>query len=153
MSNLFHCGRRTGNPFNTTILPSPPASSPVSHAPSPELAPSPGDNVHGQILSPLPQSGREEEKSSSSKITWIAVGGLLVVLLLLLGLCLSIALCCKGRKSLEKIFKSNETGTYGNLTETHKKDDSSQNTLHKVPQGDVLLSAFCYCHVFHLMNE
>ncbi|XP_057764534.1 protein STRUBBELIG-RECEPTOR FAMILY 3-like [Salvia miltiorrhiza] len=125
--------RRAGNPFNTTILPSPPASPPVSptKAPSPQLASSPGSNVHGQFVSPLPQSGGEK-KNTSNKITWIAVGGLVLILVLVLGLFLSISRCCKGRRSMEKIFKSNEVG-YGSLSETHKQDETSQ--FHKVPQG------------------
>lgn len=126
--------RRAGNPFNTTILPSLPTPPPLSpsEAPSPQLAP--GSSVHGQSVSPLPQSGGEEKKNTSNKITWIAVGGLVVVLVLFVGLFLSISRCCKGRGSMEKTFKTHEMGTYGNLTETHKRDVSSQNSSHKVPK-------------------
>ncbi|KAH6829069.1 STRUBBELIG-receptor family 3 [Perilla frutescens var. hirtella] len=129
--------RRAGNPFNITILPSPPASPPLSPsaAPSPQLAPGAnGANVNGQSVFPLPQSGGEDKKNTSNKITWIAVGGLLVVLALVLGLFLSISRCCKGRRSMDKIFKTHEMGTYGNLTEKQKLDKSSQNSFHKVPQ-------------------
>ncbi|XP_047973297.1 protein STRUBBELIG-RECEPTOR FAMILY 3-like isoform X1 [Salvia hispanica] len=126
--------RRAGNPFNTTILPSPPALPPVSptKAPSPQVAPSPGSNAHGQIVTPLPQSGGEEKKTTSNKITWIAVGGLVLILVLVFGLFLSISCCRRGRRSMEKSFKSNEIG-HGNLSETHKQDETSQ--FHKIPQG------------------
>ncbi|XP_041992101.1 protein STRUBBELIG-RECEPTOR FAMILY 3-like [Salvia splendens] len=126
--------RRAGNPFNTTILPSPPALPPVSpaKAPSPQLAPSPGSNGHGQIVTPLPQSGGEEKKTTPNKITWIAVGGLVLILVLVLGLFLSISRCRRGRRSTEKSFKSNEIG-HGNMSETHKQDETSQ--FHKIPQG------------------
>lgn len=63
----------------------------------------------------------------------------MLILVLVLGLFLSISRSCKGRRSTEKIFKSNEIG-YGNLIETQKQDDTSQ--FHKVPQGDELLIAF-----------
>lgn len=43
---------------------------------------------------------------------------------------------------MEKTFKTHEMGTYGNLTETHKRDESSQNSSYKVPKGDELHNAF-----------
>lgn len=136
------CCRRAGNPFNTTILPSPPASPPLSpsDAPSPQHAP--GSDDHGRIVSPLPESGGEEKKKTSSKITWIAVGGLLVVVIIVLGLCLSISRCCKVRSLKEKVPKKHETRTYGALPETLKRDRSSKNPLFEANRGDQLCNTF-----------
>lgn len=67
----------------------------------------------------------------------------MLILVLVLGLFLSISRCCKGRRSVERIFKSDEIG-YGNLTETHKQDDTSQ--FHKEPQGEELcIACIFYC--------
>ncbi|KAK6149896.1 hypothetical protein DH2020_017421 [Rehmannia glutinosa] len=106
---------RAGNPFNTTVIPSPPASPPLlspAEAPSTRLvseAP-----AHGQSVSPPPES-----RNSRSKITWIAIGGLLVIVLLVLGLCFSMSRCYKRRKSSEKTAKRHDPGlTYGSQTKT-----------------------------------
>ncbi|KAK4399093.1 protein STRUBBELIG-RECEPTOR FAMILY 1 [Sesamum angolense] len=126
---------RAGNPFNTTILPSPPASPPIlppSRAPSPQSVP--GAQVY-KPSAPLPESGRDEKKHSTNKITWIAVGGLLVVLVLLVVLCLSMSRCCRGRRLSEKTSKSHEMGTYGVLPETHRRDQTLRNPLYQVEKG------------------
>ncbi|KAG8385572.1 hypothetical protein BUALT_Bualt03G0059100 [Buddleja alternifolia] len=95
--------RRTGNPFNTTILPSPPS---LPHLLSPSEAPSPqsipGVHVYGPSAPLFPDSRNKEKKSTTNKITWIAVAGLLVVIVLLLVLCLSMFRCCKKRRLSEK---------------------------------------------------
>ncbi|XP_011096273.1 protein STRUBBELIG-RECEPTOR FAMILY 1 [Sesamum indicum] len=127
--------RRAGNPFNTTILPSPPAPPPIlppSRAPSPQSVP--GAQVHIPSA-PLPESGRDEKKHTTNKITWIAVGGLLVVLVLLVVLCLSMSRCCRGRRLSEKTSTRHEMGTYGVLPETHRRDQSSRNPLYEVEKG------------------
>ncbi|KAL0353106.1 UNVERIFIED_CONTAM: protein STRUBBELIG-RECEPTOR FAMILY 1 [Sesamum angustifolium] len=127
--------RRAGNPFNTTILPSPPASPPIlppSGAPSPQSVP--GAQVY-KPSAPLPESGRDEKKHSTNKITWIAVGGLLVVLVLLVVLCLSMSRCCRGRRLSEKTSKNHEMGTYGVLPETHRRDQTLRNPLYQVEKG------------------
>ncbi|KAI3456284.1 hypothetical protein Pfo_012947 [Paulownia fortunei] len=128
--------RRAGNPFNTTIIPSPPVSPPLlspSEAPSTQSAP--GAQVHGPSTSPFPESGREEKKNTTNKITWIAIGGLLVVVVLVLGLCFSMSRCCKGRRLSEKTAKRHEMGTYGTLTETHKRDHSSRSPFYQVQKA------------------
>ncbi|PIN19750.1 Serine/threonine protein kinase [Handroanthus impetiginosus] len=128
--------RRAGNPFNTTILPSAPASSPVlppSEAPSPH---SPRRaHPHGPSSSPLPEIGMERKKNTSSKITWIAIKGLFVVIVLLVGLCLYMSRCCKRQRLSEETAKMHEMGTYGVVQETHKKDPSSLNTIYKVQKA------------------
>ncbi|KAK6124359.1 hypothetical protein DH2020_041897 [Rehmannia glutinosa] len=139
---------RAGNPFNTTVLPSPPASPPLlspAEAPSTRLvAEAP---AHGSSVSPSPES-----RNTRSKITWIAIGGLLVVVLLVLGLCLSMSRCYKRRKSSEKTAKMHDPGlTYGSQTKTaflkQGKDHSinitgsDDNDLSRVPLPFPLLPA------------
>ncbi|KAL8467989.1 hypothetical protein ACS0TY_031295 [Phlomoides rotata] len=123
--------RRAGNPFNTTILPSPPASPPLSPSDAPSPHHAPGTDDHGSTVSPIPESGGDEKKKTSSKITWIAIGGLLAVVIIALALCLSIARCCKGRSLKDKISMKHEIGPYGTLPETLKRDHSSQNPLYQ----------------------
>ncbi|KAL8032628.1 hypothetical protein ABFX02_13G108700 [Erythranthe guttata] len=112
--------RGDGNPFNTSIIPSPPALSPLS----PSDAPSPQsfDGPPGPSASPLPDSGRSESKKhASNKTTWIVIAGLFALVALALGLCLSMSTCCCKRRG-----SSEET-----LTGTHKQDHSSQNSFRR----------------------
>ncbi|XP_073061438.1 protein STRUBBELIG-RECEPTOR FAMILY 3-like isoform X2 [Primulina eburnea] len=125
--------RSTGNPFNTTIIPSPPSPSPLLYpleAPSPWSAPS--VIVNGPSASRLPESGRKmKPNNTASKITWIPIVGLFVVLVLALGVCFFLFRCCR-RKFSEKIVKNQEMEKHSDMTQTHKHDQSSQKPLYQV---------------------
>ncbi|XP_022848098.1 protein STRUBBELIG-RECEPTOR FAMILY 3-like [Olea europaea var. sylvestris] len=123
--------RREGNPFNTTIIPSPPASSPSlppSIAPSPHVAPT--ERANGPSASQLPQFGREGHNSTTKSVSWIAIAGLLAVVLLALGLCALMFKCCKRRKLKEKTMKKYEMGAFGALG--HKQDQSLSKPHYQV---------------------
>ncbi|CAI9783833.1 unnamed protein product [Fraxinus pennsylvanica] len=113
---------RGGNPFNTTIIPSPasPPSFPPSMAPSPHLAPT--KRANGPSASHLPQFEREGKKSTTKSVPWISVAGLLAVVLLALGLCVLMFKCCKRRKLKEKNSKKYEMGALGILHQTSRQD-------------------------------
>ncbi|GER36481.1 LRR receptor-like kinase, partial [Striga asiatica] len=115
--------RQGGNPFNTTIIPSPP-SSPPSLAPSEAPASQYTGQipVHGPLVPTVPTvynvpSTPHETGKSGNKTTWIAIGGLLVVALLVLVLCVSVFRCCKKSRGGEKILPGG----------THKRNTSWQN--------------------------
>lgn len=134
--------RREGNPFNTTIIPSPPASSPSlppSIAPSPHIAPT--KRANGPSASQLPQFGREVHNSTTKSVSWIAIAGLLAVVLLALGLCALMFKCCKRRKLKEKTMKKYEMGAFGALG--HKQDQSLSMPHYQVDRGKFTLS-ICY---------
>ncbi|KAL6567420.1 hypothetical protein OROGR_001088 [Orobanche gracilis] len=106
--------RRDGNPFNTTVIPSPPAT-PLALPPSltPSQAPLvqyvPQVPVHGPAtIFIVPPPPHEYEKPGND-ITRIAIVGLLVVALLVCGLCLFTFICCKKWRSSEKTAKGQET--------------------------------------------
>ncbi|XP_051128897.1 protein STRUBBELIG-RECEPTOR FAMILY 3-like [Andrographis paniculata] len=85
--------RKDGNPFNTTVLPSPPALSPSS----PSVAPSPhsGADIPHSPPSSFPDSGNKTSKKVvANKFVWISIAGLLVIVLVLVS-CLCIHRCCK----------------------------------------------------------
>ncbi|OMO76510.1 hypothetical protein CCACVL1_15609 [Corchorus capsularis] len=89
--------RKDGNPFNTTILPSPPAALPPSIA----WAPSPfgGPRVpNGEpSTAELPQWAKARKFWTNQRVIWIAVAGLVAILLLGV-LLLLVWRCCKGRQ-------------------------------------------------------
>ncbi|KAD2047916.1 hypothetical protein E3N88_41957 [Mikania micrantha] len=105
--------RSTGNPFNTTIIPSPPISSPSpsSFGPLPPEV-GPGIQVFGQPI-PEPQHSSGGLKSSmSKKVVWLAIGGFLIFIVLAFGLCFYMSKCCK-----EKIkIKASKDGLAKNST-------------------------------------
>ncbi|KAL2495028.1 Protein STRUBBELIG-RECEPTOR FAMILY 3 [Forsythia ovata] len=124
---------RGGNPFNTTIIPSPPASPPSlspSMAPSPHLVPT--KQANGPSVFQLPQFGREGKKSTTKTVSWISIAGLLAVVLLALGLCVLMFKCCKRKKLKEKIAKRYEMGAFDELEQTRKRDQSLPKPFHQV---------------------
>ncbi|XP_073303455.1 protein STRUBBELIG-RECEPTOR FAMILY 3-like [Primulina huaijiensis] len=129
--------RRDGNPFDSTILPSPPASAPPSYSNvlSPLLAP--GTKADGPSASQLLGARRKEKKSN---VTWIGIAGSLVTGILALVLCLFISRHCRRRLS-EKSANSHSTGTDNVLMNTHTQDKSLKkpfNQVQKVPKEVVL---------------
>lgn len=141
--------RKAGNPFNTTVIPSPPAFSPLSPL-SPFRAPSPQSDppaqVYGPPTSPLPETGTEKKKTTN-KIAWIAIAGLFVLVALVLGVCLSMFRCCKRRSSSDKTAKMHEVGTYGALKGAHKRDHQSpKNPFTPIQKGGFI---FLILLLFH----
>ncbi|KAI3741125.1 hypothetical protein L1987_58792 [Smallanthus sonchifolius] len=97
--------RSAGNPFNTTIIPSPPVSSPSpsSFGPlPPEIGP--GIQVFGQPTPGLPPSSGGLKSLTSKKVVWVAIGGFLILIVLAFGLCFYMSKCCK-EKSTVKVSK------------------------------------------------
>lgn len=92
--------RREGNPFNTTMLAPPPTALPPSIAGAPFSAPpSPGQGDVGQEIGPSilqpPLSEKARKRWTNNKITWIVAAGVLAVVVL--GVCLLVWRCTKGR--------------------------------------------------------
>ncbi|KZV14534.1 protein STRUBBELIG-receptor FAMILY 3 [Dorcoceras hygrometricum] len=124
--------RSTGNPFNTTMIPPPPSSSPLlSPLEAPSPWPAPSAIVNGPPAARLPESGRKTKHNTTSSITWIPIVGLLVVVALALGVCFFLFRCCR-RKFSEKAGKNEEMEKHGVVTKTHKHDQSSQKPLYQV---------------------
>ncbi|KAJ7968491.1 protein STRUBBELIG-RECEPTOR FAMILY 3-like [Quillaja saponaria] len=84
--------REDGNPFNTTIIPSPPAASPspVTGAPSSEDVP--WKHANGPSVSHVPTITSARKFLTAKRVIWIAVAGVLIFValgLLLFMLCYS----------------------------------------------------------------
>ncbi|CAN4078996.1 unnamed protein product [Withania somnifera] len=122
--------RHAGNPFNTTIIPSPPIISP-SAAPfsalSPNLAPSlPFTLPPGQGLQP---SGRQTSSNSNRRIKLIAIAGLVSLVILGLGVCFSMSRFFKRRREAQKEAKRHETYDYS-LPKGNPENQFVQKTYH-----------------------
>ncbi|XP_057433160.1 protein STRUBBELIG-RECEPTOR FAMILY 3-like isoform X2 [Lotus japonicus] len=101
--------RKDGNPFNTTIIPSPPAAAPslVDMAPSPEGSPWNGANSPFSLTAPIHASSK---KSFIAKnVIWIAAAGFSIFIAL--GICLFMLLCFK-RRPEKKNSKKLDVGVY-----------------------------------------
>ncbi|KAL4563165.1 hypothetical protein LXL04_027200 [Taraxacum kok-saghyz] len=97
--------RSIGNPFNTTIIPSPPgiSPSPSSFGPNPPEV-GPGLQVFEEPPPKPPHSTGKSNSLLSNKFVWVGIG-VLILIVLSLGLCFCVSRCCK-EKSMVKVLKS-----------------------------------------------
>ncbi|XP_059623161.1 protein STRUBBELIG-RECEPTOR FAMILY 3-like [Cornus florida] len=122
--------RRSGNPFNTTIIPSPPASAP-SPSPSEALPPvltsgfTPGTSAKGPSAPKISNSTRGGKFFTAKRVTWIAIAGSLLFMVIALGACLFMSGCCKGSQASNKIDKRHEMGAYNAPKEKPRRNESS----------------------------
>lgn len=130
--------RRAGNPFNTTVIPSPPMISP-SPAPfavlSPDLAPSlPYIVPSGQGLQP---SGRQKTSNSTKHVKLIAIAGLASLVIIGLGVCLLMSRFFKRRREAQKEAERHETYDYclPKAKGNPKHDQSVQKPYYDAERG------------------
>ncbi|KAL3011009.1 hypothetical protein AAZX31_07G177100 [Glycine max] len=112
--------RKDGNPFNTTIIPSPPAASPepAAMAPSPEKSPwKVTHNPSDTIKAPIPAIAGRSFKTT--KLVWIVGAGFLIFIAL--GVCLLMLWCFKRRQENKK-YKKHNTNVY--TRSLHKRTSS-----------------------------
>ncbi|KAK7400503.1 hypothetical protein VNO78_11712 [Psophocarpus tetragonolobus] len=98
--------RKDGNPFNTTIIPSPPAASPapVAMAPSPKMPPwKVKDNPSDTVKAPIPAIA--ERSFKTKKLIWIAGAGFLIFIAA--GICFLMLWCFKRRQENKTDKKHN----------------------------------------------
>lgn len=128
--------RKEGNPFNTTILPSPPAPAPV--ASSIASAPSSGAGVENPANGPSPLpiliSHRTGKSLITKPLTWIAIGGVSLVLLLIL---CGLVRCFKA-KSDNKKAKRHDISAYKLPTKNTKYTQSSLEEGLQMEKGNIL---------------
>lgn len=98
--------RSTGNPFNTSVLPSPPATSPTM-APYSSL---PGEPSHQEAPQQPTNTPSAPETSSSTKSTmtkrtiWVAAVVVFILLVVVLGLWFCMARYCKKKQPGDEFF-------------------------------------------------
>lgn len=136
MVNSIFLVRRAGNPFNTTIIPSPPVISP-SPAPfavlSPDVAPSQPFTVpSGQGLQ---HSGGQKSSNSTKHVKVIAIAGLLTLVILGLGVCLLMSRYLKRRRQTQKEAKRHHAYAYSSPKGTPKHDQSVQKPYYDAEKG------------------
>ncbi|XP_034212591.1 protein STRUBBELIG-RECEPTOR FAMILY 3-like isoform X2 [Prunus dulcis] len=129
--------RKDGNPFNTTIIPSPPAPAPSFLARAPSSYEQPWKKANGPS-SPVTLNSATPRKFLTAKtVTGIAVGGILVLIVFIL--CLLVR-CFKGRREKKKA-KQHELNTYKIPRESTKHSESSLPEgvpMEKVPKEAVM---------------
>ncbi|GLU23060.1 hypothetical protein SLE2022_390920 [Rubroshorea leprosula] len=135
--------RKDGNPFNTTILAPPPAALPPFVAGAPSLSPSPGQGYGGLASGPCmlepPLSEKARKFWTNERLTWVAVSGVLA--LVVLGACLLLWRCSKGRHANEVNEKhgiNQFQGARGKLSHSNKSAFQSTVKMEKVPKEAVV---------------
>ncbi|XP_011027919.1 PREDICTED: protein STRUBBELIG-RECEPTOR FAMILY 3-like isoform X3 [Populus euphratica] len=130
---LFNC-RKDGNPFNTSIILSPP----------PALSPFPGKlpaaeapwkQANGTYASETPKYEGSKGVFTSNRVIWIVVTG--VVVIIILGSCLLISTCYRGRKESIDIER-HDVGTYKSRTdEPNSKSSFELSNQEKVTKESI----------------
>ncbi|KAG6778695.1 hypothetical protein POTOM_015038 [Populus tomentosa] len=125
---------KDGNPFNTSIILSPP----------PTLSPFPGKlpaaeapwkQANGTYASEPPKYERSKGFFTSNRAIWIAVTG--VVVIIILGSCLLISTCYRGRKESIDIER-HDVGTYkSRIDEPNSKSSFELNNQEKVTKESI----------------
>ncbi|XP_042508462.1 protein STRUBBELIG-RECEPTOR FAMILY 3-like isoform X2 [Macadamia integrifolia] len=107
--------KKDGNPFNTSIGPSPPPSA-TSQTPLPSGAPPSKVPLEKQANGPssLEESSpaRGNKFWTTTRIVWISITGVLVFIIVLLGLVFFMASCCKEREEADVFAKRHKVGSY-----------------------------------------
>ncbi|KAJ6402030.1 hypothetical protein OIU84_014159 [Salix udensis] len=126
--------RRGGNPFDTSTIPSPP----------PTLSPFPGTlptaeapwkQANGTSASETPKYERSTGFFTSNRVIWIAVTG--VVVIIVLGSCLLISTCYTGRKETKDVER-HDVGTYkSSIDEPNSKSSFERNNQEKVTKKSI----------------
>ncbi|XP_023758232.1 protein STRUBBELIG-RECEPTOR FAMILY 1 [Lactuca sativa] len=121
--------RSMGNPFNTTVIPSPPviSPSPSSFGPKPpEIGP--GLQVFEEPPPEPPHSSGKFKSLLSNKYVWIGIGGFLILIILALGLCFCVSKCCK-KKSTVKVSKSEraKNSVLNDLKPSEQRENDTKN--------------------------
>ncbi|KAI9198794.1 hypothetical protein LWI28_022238 [Acer negundo] len=125
--------RKDGNPFNTTIILSPPAALPPSPAEAPSSGEEPKNQTDGPSAIDIPNSKSSTARkfSKTTMVIWVAVTGALI--LFALGLCLFMWRCCKCRQKsrdaeMDNVEKSTDS----------KASMQPSSRLEKVPMEPVV---------------
>ncbi|KAF9683529.1 hypothetical protein SADUNF_Sadunf04G0023200 [Salix dunnii] len=126
--------RRGGNPFDTSTIPSPP----------PTLSPFPGTlptaeapwkQANRTSASETPKYERSKGFFTSNRVIWIAVTG--VVVIIILGSCLLISTCYTGRKE-SKYIERHDVGTYkSHIDKPNSKSSFERNNQEKVTKKSI----------------
>ncbi|KAK7319633.1 hypothetical protein RJT34_04356 [Clitoria ternatea] len=123
--------RKNRNPFNTTIIPSPPAASPApaAMAPSPEQSPWKVTNSPSATMNaPIPP----RRPFKAMRVVWIVGAGLLIFTAL--GVCLIMFWCFKRRPESVK-YKKHDMGLYSRPFHKHTSSDSPFEATNDTEKG------------------
>lgn len=125
--------RKEGNPFNTTILPSPPAPAPVTSLIA--SAPASGENpANGPSSLPIFVSHKTGKSLITKPLIWIVIGGVSLVLLVIL---CGLVRCFKLRSDNNRA-KRNDISMYKLPIENTKYSQSSLEEGLQMEKGNIL---------------
>jgi hypothetical protein len=97
----------------------------------PPVAEAPQKQANGPSASVTLKSGRSKGFFASKRVIWIAVIGV-VVIIIILGLCLLMSTCCKGRKANEEDNERHNVSVYkSHIDEPISKSSFERNNQEK----------------------
>lgn len=134
--------RKDGNPFNSTVAPSRPPTSSVTPPPAPPFfgprpvsgsspvsrtPPSqhtPGKQADGPTALEDSNSGKKKS-STTKKIVWISIAGVLLFVILALVFLLFMPRCIKRRGEVDRIFKRHQVGAFRGNNREEARDNGT----------------------------
>ncbi|KAJ9136214.1 hypothetical protein P3X46_033313 [Hevea brasiliensis] len=129
--------RKDGNPFNTTIIPSPPLALPPSPAMPPSSAKSPEKKGHGPPASEIPKAESSRPFFTTNRA--ILIGVSVVAVVIILGVCLLMSACCRRRQVEEDAERHNEDAYRGHIEKPSNKSSLQKNSQEdKVPKESIV---------------
>ncbi|XP_050213401.1 protein STRUBBELIG-RECEPTOR FAMILY 3-like [Mercurialis annua] len=130
--------RKDGNPFNTTIIASPPLAFPPSAAMPPFTAEAPETQTHWPTMTPIPITEAERSRPFFTTHRAILVGAAAVVIVVFIILSLIVSVCCKRRKVKEDAERGDVDSYKGRSKKPDSKASTQQFKHEKVPRNPVV---------------
>ncbi|KAM1762543.1 hypothetical protein ACFX12_005178 [Malus domestica] len=131
--------RKDGNPFNTTIIPSPLPPAPSFVAGAPTSSQLPWQQANGPSSPAMLTTARTRKFFTTKTVMWIAIGGIGILVVIVLILCLLVR-CFKGRRR-SKEEKKHEISAY-KIPKVNKNYSESSlqegGQMEKVPKEAVM---------------
>lgn len=156
VGNIYICCRRAGNPFNTTVIPSPPASPPSLSpfgAPPPQVVPGKQPNEPSTPSIAI-TSSRGQKFMTTKRLMWFSIAGLLILIALALALWLFLSKCCKRKPETNKIDKM-QLGAFNTPKENPSHNESLVKPHNHLETGKLMLATLlqqyllCFSYSFH----
>lgn len=142
--------RKDGNPFNSTVAPLLPPTSPSIPLPSPPISvapPSgktPAKQADGPSSPSASNSGGTKKSSVKKKVVWISIAGVLSFIILVLALLVCMPRFTRQSGGAETISKRHQIGAYKGDMENPPTDDGSLvQSMNQMQKGiTIFLSPF-----------
>lgn len=153
-SNPVKC-RKDGNPFNSSIAPVPPPTSPLAPSPPSTTPPSPyafwgppsgrtppGKRADGPSAQEKSNSGKAKNFFTTKRVVGISIGGVFVLIILVLVVLFLMPRGTKRTGESDRISKPHQIGAYRDRENPPMDNGSMVQPNNEIQKGNLRLSHF-----------